>query len=259
MSNTKNTTDKIQITAALATEVEALSNARMQWENGSLKTSNAELYQLLQSCVDFYVNIRSQPAKCKALEVWLGANKIPCNMGTSLKTRIVRAVFGAECGKRAYTYARVITVAVAEKSAKISMSDFVTSRGGIEEIRRTKPNGETPTMARKDKINSAISVLEKSAALAPVFEVEVSTRKPAEDATHLLFAAIMRQETDGSYSMVYETSTKSVVNTVLEQAGKDQNSYAANVAIVDKQRSTSNDAAYSSARAIAAGFEKVAA
>jgi hypothetical protein len=69
----------------------------------------------------------------------------------------------------------------------------------------------------------------------------------------------MRQEADGSYSMVYETSTKSVVNTVLEHAGKDQSRSAENVAVLNKQRSTSNDVANSTARAIAAGSEKVAA
>jgi hypothetical protein len=256
MSKTMN---KNEITLALATEVEVLSDARMHWENGSLKSSNTELYQLLQSCVDFYLDIRSQPEKCKALDIWLSENGIQCNMGTGLRTRIVRAVFGADCGRRAYTYTRVITVAADEKSPEMSMSDFVTGRGGIEEIRRTKPNGQTPTMTRKDKVDFAIGVLETSAALAPAFEVKASTRKPPEDITHVLFAALMRQEADGSCSMVYETSTKSVVNTVLEHAGKDQSRSAENVAVLDKQRSTSNDVANSTARAIAAGSEKEAA
>lgn len=144
MSKTMN---KTEITLALATEVDVLSDARVHWENGSLKSSNTELYQLLQSCVDFYLDIRSQPEKCKALDIWLSTNNIQCNMGTGLRTRIVRAVFGADCGRRAYTYTRVITVAADEKSPEMSMSDFVTGRGGIEEVRRitvdyTKPPNE---------------------------------------------------------------------------------------------------------------------
>ena len=254
--NTK-TEDKTPID--VASNVENLSDARMHWENGTLKASNNELYEFLNQCLNFYLTIRSKPKACKELNDWLTANNIPCNLSTSLQTRLIRAVFGADCGKRAYTYARVITIAAAEKSPEISMIDFVTSRGGIEEIRRTKKDGKTPTITRKDNINFAIDTLEKSEALAPVFEVQASTRQQPEDATHVLFAAIMRQESNGTYSLVYETSTSSVVNTVLEQAGKDQNANAAVVSSVQKQRTAFHDTAIINAHAVEAAQVKTAA
>ena len=252
-----NAEDKTPINVAC--KIEALSDARTLWENGSLKTSNNELYLLLNQCLDFYVTIRSNPKACKALSDWLIANNIPCNLSTGLQTRIVRAVFGADCGKRAYAYARVITIAAAEKPSTITLIDFVTSRGGIEEIRRTKANGQTPTIARNDNINFAIDALEKSEPLAPVFEVNASTRKQPEGATHLLFAAIMRRESNGTYSMVYETSAHSVVNAVLEQAGKDQSANAAAASSADKQRAAFNDAAIMNAYAVEAAQLKAAA
>jgi hypothetical protein len=61
----------------------------------------------------------------------------------------------------------------------------------------------------------------EAAALIEPFKVNASQRELAEGAEHNLFVAIMRQEADGSYSMLYETGASAVVNAALEQAGKD--------------------------------------
>ena len=253
MTNTNKTKQDRSTNIIVATKVEKLANARVTWEEGAYKTSNDELYKLLNDCVNFYLEIRSKTKECRALNAWLKDRKIGYNDGTSLQTRIVRAVFGADCGKRAYTYARVITVAAAEKSPKTSMHEFVTKRGGIEEIRRTKSDGKSPTVAREENIEFAIDTLEKTDALTKPFTVAASKRELPEDSVHTLFVAIMRQESDGTYSMVFETSAKSVVNTALAQAGKEKGA-AANAADVvknkQKETSESDDAV---ADAIAAG------
>lgn len=207
---------------AVATEIETLSHARKAWEEGTYKKNKEELYQLLDDCLKFYLNIRSNKKKCKALNALLNDKGIKFNLSTSLQTRIVRLVFGAHCRKRAYAYARVITVAADEKKPTVSMPDFIDGRGGIEEIRRTKQNGKSPADVRKENIEFAVKDLEKSQALTQPFKVEASRREQPEDTTHDLFVAIMRQESDGSYSLVYETSAHSVVNTALAQAGKDK-------------------------------------
>jgi len=49
-----------------------------------------------------------------------------------------------------------------------------------------------------------------------------STRKFDEGAEHSLFVAVMREEADGTCSMVYETSASAVVNLALHEAGKSQ-------------------------------------
>lgn len=131
-------------------------------------------------------------------------------------------MFGSNFQKRAYGYARVISIAADEKSPHESMCDFITNRGGIEQLRRTKPNGKTPAIERKDNIAFAMSSLNKSKALVTPFKISSSTRTVDEGAEHSLFVAVMRQDADGCYSMVYETSSKSVVNAALEQAGKEQ-------------------------------------
>jgi hypothetical protein len=242
MTSTMKSNNETNTATAVDERIEALKAARVAWEEGTYKKSNEELYKLLDDCLAFYLDIRSKTNKCKALNALLKARDTSFNEGTSLQTRIVRAVFGAECGKRAYAYARVITVSAVEKRPEVAMYDFITQRGGVEEIRRTKSNGETPTGARTDNISFAIEALEKSAALTTSFAVQASERKAPEDATHTLFVAIMRQEADGNYSMVYETSAKSVVNKALEQAGKDKGAEAEADSAAQQQRHEASDA-----------------
>ena len=242
---------KIEVT--VATQIEELSNARKAWENGAFKKSNEELYQLLERCLQFYLQTRGDKKKCKALNALLKYKNVKYNEGTSLQTRIVRLVFGAHCGKRAYAYARVITVAADEKSPKKSMYDFIESRGGIEEIRRTKKDGKSPAVVRQDSIQFAVNTLEKSDALTKPFKVKDARRKQPEDATHNLFVAIMRQESDGTYSLVYETSAKSVVNSALAQAGKEQSANAQAEQQVQNERDAASKTADQLENAISEG------
>lgn len=68
----------------------------------------------------------------------------------------------------------------------------------------------------------AQDVLSSSKKLAKSFKVKASTRKFDEGSEHSLFVAVMREEADGTCSMVYETSAPSVVNVALHEAGKSQ-------------------------------------
>ncbi len=140
MTSTMKSNNETNAAAAVDERIEELKAARVAWEEGTYKKSNEELYKLLDDCLAFYLDIRSKTNKCKALNALLKARDTSFNEGTSLQTRIVRAVFGAECGKRAYAYARVITVSAVEKRPEVAMYDFITQRGGVEEIRRTKSN-----------------------------------------------------------------------------------------------------------------------
>ena len=204
----------------IANTIDTLAEQRKAWEHGTYKKSNEELYQLLDNCLTFYFELRGNIKQCKALNAQLDARKITFNASTSLTTRIVRAVFGENCGKRSHAYARVIAVAAAEKSDEISMYDFIVKRNGIEEIRRSTKNGKSPADVRSNRQAFATEQLATSTAIAKPFNVADSKRERDEGATHSLLVAIVREETDGTYSIVYETSTKSVINTALADAGK---------------------------------------
>ncbi|WP_187431757.1 hypothetical protein ROLI_025460 [Roseobacter fucihabitans] len=199
-----------------------LIEKRKAWEEGSYKRSNEELYALLSDCLKFYFEIVDDVSKSRALNSYLRMKEIEFKDGTSLATRIVRAVFNSNFQKRAYTYARVITVAAAEMKRNHNLSDFITARGGVDEIRRAKPDGKSPAEVRRERIEEAKEALSSNAPLAEPFNFERPVRESDKGADHKLFVAIMRQEPNGVYSMVYETSAISALNTTLEIAGKDK-------------------------------------
>ena len=75
---------------------------------------------------------------------------------------------------------------------------------------------------RQERILLAQDKLSSAPKLAKSFKVTGSTRKFDEGAEHSLFLAVMREEADGTCSMVYETSASAVVNLALHEAGKSQ-------------------------------------
>jgi hypothetical protein len=215
MSNTH------QAATYIAETTQTLSKKFQDWELNSYNRTNDELYELLTECLQFHGELSGDPAKCKALNDHLRTMQINFKETASLATRIVRAVFNSNFQKRAYAYARVITIAAHEKPHDQSLSEFITSRGGIEEIRRTKNDGMPIKQARKLNIELAKKTLSTLAPLAEPFQLTSNSRPLDRGADHNLFVAVMREDPNGSCSMVYQTGAVGAVNAALEQAGKE--------------------------------------
>lgn len=244
-----NTDKEISTHNYVMTTAQELSSKRETWEKGTFRKSNEELYALLSDCLGFYENLRGNNKKCKALNDFLKDSSIKFNEGSSLETRIVRAVFNSSFQKRAYGYARVIKVASEEKKQSETMSDFITSRGGIEEIRRTNRKGETPAEMRKQNIRYAKEKFEQQKPLVRPFNNPESQLEIDEGAEHNLFVGLMRLEDNGQYSLVYETTAPSVVNSALAQAGKDENAAEKTSEQVERERQRAFDSASAVAHA----------
>ena len=86
----------------LADRIDALEDARKNWETGTYAAANTELYSLLDRCYALYVELRSERKLIKPLNALLAARNLKPQANTSLATKIVRLVFG-DCGKRAYS------------------------------------------------------------------------------------------------------------------------------------------------------------
>ena len=219
---TKKSDTTINAATYIFDKVDQLSALREAWEEGAYKQSNEELYGLLGECLDLYFDIKGDTKKVKALNDLLRNRTNNFSEGASLETRIVRAIFDPNLKKRAYSYAKVIKIASEEKVPTQSMSEFIKSRDGIEELRRKKTDGKTPAETRRDNIAFAKGSLSKADPLVAPFKVTGSTLEIDEGAEHDLFVAVMRREPDGSRSLVFETSAQSVINVALERAGKEQ-------------------------------------
>lgn len=206
--------------AEIKTKVEALQAQHKAWNEGAYKTSNTELYQLLSDCLDFYNIVSASIEQRKALYTLLQNRGIKFNKNSDLTTRIVRAVFG-DCGKRAYAYARVITVAADTKPENETMHTFITNAKGIEQIRR-KVDGQTPTQKRNSLKEFAENLLAKSKPIVSTTVQATTALQPKEAASNLFAIALIRQNDDGTNSIVYGTNNETLVDAVLADAGKTQ-------------------------------------
>lgn len=191
---------------------------REAWETGAYATSNQQLYALLDKCLTLAVETKHSPLQRAKITQMLDERNIAHNASTNTLTKIVRLVFG-DCGKRAYSYVRVLSVAAAEKSENVSLATFITNNGGIEEIRRRSKSGVSPSVVRQQNIAAAtrymidaegIIQVTTSAAIAPHAETENN-----------LSLAVVRLNADGTSSIVYGIQSKSLLKTALDVAGKE--------------------------------------
>jgi hypothetical protein len=108
-----------QATAALTAEqyykaMLKIADKAATWHSTSYKKATGELFVLLSDCYQSVADIRTQgTGTVRELNRVLRINKLVFNDGTRLETKVVRVVFG-NIGKRAHTYARVLSLALGE-------------------------------------------------------------------------------------------------------------------------------------------------
>ena len=225
MTNTNNS--KLQMIDA----IDELIAQRQKWEDGTYAASNAELYALLGNTLDLFIKVRRSVELSRAVTDLLDQHGISYNSNTSLALKIVRLVFvgkGREqkIENRAYTYARVLTVASEAGITGAQLPQFIADNHGIDELRRQGKDGETDAQKAKRARNFAEAALVNQSTVAPV--VMADELQPADGARYSL--ALVRKNEDGTGSIVFGTNNAAAVNTVLTIAGKTLKERAAHTA-----------------------------
>jgi len=202
----------------LVNKIDELVNKRKTWEDGAYKASTVELCTLLDECYAIFEEARANKTLAKRIRTLVEERKLTVQENTSLATRIVRLVFG-NCGKRAYSYAKVLTVAAEEKRENESMLTFVNNRNGIENIRRQKGHGQTESELRAEYAEFADEVL--TAGNAIVADIKATSEMEADtQATYSFSVALLRTDGKGKASIVYTTRAAGIVKATLSDAGK---------------------------------------
>lgn len=216
MSNKMNKNEVVVI-------LNGLANDRAEWENGSYKASNDELYALLDRCFTLLEQMKGQTKLIAELNDLLEAKGIAFNGGTSLATKIARFVFNCNKHneKRITGYARVLRVAALEKKENESFAKFIARKGGVEEVRKQKVAGEL-TQAEQAKLNIKIAeeYFVSSDALVQDIACSAPEVHPDEESQHHFAAALVRKNGDGTLSIVYGCNKASVVKVLLAEGGK---------------------------------------
>lgn len=128
------TTKVLNYSVVALKEMEA---ARIDWEQGSFRKSNEELYAVLQQCKAFCGDLLPADAKQRsaALEKFYKERGWRYNKETPIETRVLRAVFGMENRRRVSSYSLVLREAKKQRVGISSLATWIEDQGGIQEIR----------------------------------------------------------------------------------------------------------------------------
>lgn len=161
-------------------QLDVLGKKRAEWEAGSYKKANDELYSLLAECLSIYLDKfqrgsdEDKKTLRKELIERLKADGIRVVKTSTTLTMLARFVFNSD-RKRAQGYGYVIAAAVSHGIAAKDFAGWVRREGGIEEIKRlmvTKPE----TLAKREAVATAMSDVKGAmelAALEPLAHVDI--------------------------------------------------------------------------------------
>lgn len=193
-----------------------LETARLGWEANQLRASNEVRYAILDRCFDIFdLTQKSDDVREKFLELY--KIKFPkTKAGTNIATKVIWAVFGKELEQRAATYSRVLRLARAKivKTPGLTFLQFLAQFGGIEEVRRNA-DGEAVQAKRKAKIASATTKLKAAKALVSNIAMLLPDDMQEKNEAHSFRAALLREDADGTFSVVMVSKSEGTVQTML--------------------------------------------
>ena len=202
----------------LVTMLDYLVSARENWENGTLRSSNDELFILLDRCTVILIEVQADRSLVLKVGKLLVKRGLKDRANTSLATKIVRIVFG-DCGKRAFTYAKIISIAAADKRENETMRTFVSNRGGIDDMTRGGTKAKSG-VEKQENIEFAVTKLTLTKPIIPEFDM-IDALRPHAESAHSFSLAVIRRDANGKGNIVFGINNKALVNSALTLAAKD--------------------------------------
>lgn len=196
------------------------------WEHEHYNPTMDLLYGLLsKALVQYYTLDNACPKVRRAFTSVLERKKITCTARTSTQLRIVRVVFGIDTTQRANRYAKVIKIAAENKIAPETFADWVVENGGIDEIRRVGTKKEQP-----DFQAVAEDYYENNSEMPTTQLVDANFSENKDSDFRLL---VVRQNADGTTSVISEVNNLPLINASLTFLGKE---------VVEKQKEADKQA-----------------
>jgi len=150
LNDTLTAAQAVQGMQSAASALEQLVVEREAWEQNAYRTSNEQLYGLLQRCYGLYKAMEGASPEASALRAGLRDYiNLKGLSGSFTKsshtiTKIVKCVFGSE-RRRINAYSTVLRTALAKGVGVLDIAAFIRQEGGVEEIRLAKsPNAMSP-------------------------------------------------------------------------------------------------------------------
>jgi hypothetical protein len=153
--------DKSKQVAHITAAIENLVAQREQWQQNAFRTSNDQLYSLLQSCYSLYKSMEGTDTGAKAmrdqLKAYIDSKGYTFKKTTHTIAKLIKCVFGVEDRRRISTYTLVLRSALARKTGVLEVVNFIRDEGGIEEIRLAKSPTALSTKQKAQVASNSVS------------------------------------------------------------------------------------------------------
>ena len=198
--------------------LDQISASRAVWEEGTLKSSNDELYAILERCYAVFSEMKDDTAKRRALNSLLTDRNMKPRTSTSLGLKVIRYVFGKE-GNREMAYARLMSIAYDLKPAEQSLTSYIQEFGGVEEVRRESQVKDGKAMTANDYKQIAVAGLNMARIPVASFDLPEFIQPNSEyDEDYVV--GLIRCNPDGTGDLLFGNNDAKVIDTVLVASGK---------------------------------------
>jgi hypothetical protein len=147
--------------------IEQLTSERQAWETTAYRTSNDQLYALLQKCYQFYKCMEGKTDAAKALrdglDDYVGLKGYQFAATSHTLQKVVKCVFSNDTAKdsadrrRVSAYSLVLRVALAQEKTADQIPAFIAEGGGVEAIRLGKSPNALTAKQKADEVRLVCS------------------------------------------------------------------------------------------------------
>jgi len=163
---TKNTNPSVSKNDALASvktafveTVVELRDRRQEWQDAEFKTANDSLYKMLAEIFETYQLMSDSTKESKEKRLLLRSmceqHNYPLTRNASIVDMLVKFVFkySDDNKRRLSTYIRCLKACVADSSVMCAadVTEYITDKGGVEEIIRSMSKSTTSSISDKRK------------------------------------------------------------------------------------------------------------
>lgn len=170
----------IDISQATYDVIEKLVAERQAWQDTVYRTSNEQLYAILQKCYGLYKSMEGSTAEAKALreglQKYVEANKYTFTKSAHTITKIVKCVFGID-RRRVSAYSIVLRTALARNIGVLDIAKFISDEGGVEEVRLAKAPNAMSTKQKAQVASSTVVVNDIGTVSSPALSAMLDAGK----------------------------------------------------------------------------------
>jgi hypothetical protein len=205
----------VEIRDAISLRLKQLNKATTEWEEGAYKTANEGLYVLIQGCYKLYKELTDATDenlmhKKQGLNDHLSTNGADDYTSKPLPQKIIRCVFGNRDRRRISTYNVVLRRLIADELEVAEVPTHIANCGGVQEMSLGRKPGALTAKDKATQIEAAVRAQVLGSVKTAQTDLLVNPAKYGDT-----FAAVLTQNSDGSFAINCIVDSKGAVNAAL--------------------------------------------